>query len=364
MKTAIITFTRKGVQLACKMQNAFMQQTDIYCYQRYAPKEVNAFYAVSALMEQIFSKYDGLLFIGAAAIAVRAAAPHLQSKLTDPAVLVMDENARFVISLLSGHVGGANAWCECVAAQMGAEAVITTTTDTRGVFAVDTFARTHALYILDPARIKDISGRILDGAYVGVYTAHAAYKNLAAEMSEKWGNPVCTDAACAVLNKTKDMPQSCKEAGIQIVMTPEEPCIYEKTLRLVPMDLAVGIGCKRGKRKEAIENVLNRTLQANHLLRERIFAVASIDRKADEAGIAALAEALRVPFLTYTAQQLQRAQGEFTESEWVRSQMGVGNVCERSACLASSGGVRLVEKTAEDGITVSIYQRRYGDKNA
>lgn len=347
MKTAVITFTAKGQQLAESIRQKFLPEADVYCYKRYATGKVMAFDAVRNLMQEVFYNYDRLLFISAAAIAVRAVAPYLQSKLTDPAVLVTDENAEFVISLLSGHIGGANAWCEELAKKIGAVAVITTATDKRGVFAVDTYAKEQHLRIANPQMTKEISGKILNGESVGIGTAIPQYQQLCLKVQKQWGNPVW-------VRNQSDF--SLYESGIQIVEQPETAILFQNTLRLVPMDLAVGIGCKKGKSEEDIKRAVLQTLQQLGLMPERIGVIASIDRKAEEAGIIALAKEFDVPFHTYSAEELKRAKGSFTASDWVNCQVGVDNVCERSACIASGGGIRIAAKTVYEGITVAVYQ--------
>lgn len=345
MRTAVITFTAKGAGLAEKIAKTALPGAEIYCYERYAKGCEIPFFSVSVLMQEIFRHCDRILFIGAAAIAVRAIAPQLQSKLTDAAVLVVDENAQFVISLLSGHIGGGNDWCVQLAKKLGATAVITTATDQRNAFAADLFAKQNGLRIANPQMIKAISGKILNGEPVGI-AAGNRYQRLLCDTEKKWNGQVCVTENA---DKTYD-------SGIQILLSEEEPLLFVHTLRLVPMDLAVGIGCKKGKSKEAVAQAVRQVFRQNGLLWERIGVVASVDRKAEEAGIINFAKDLHVPYQTYSAEQLKEVQGNFTASAWVASQVGVDNVCERSAFVASGGGRKIIGKTICDGVTAAVYQ--------
>ena len=115
-----------------------------------------------------FSEKNAMIFIGAAGIAVRAAAPWIRDKFADPPVIVIDETARFVIPLLSGHVGGANELACELAAFLGAVPVITTATDRNGLFAVDLFAAGNGLVLTDRKMAREISARILEGKTVGL----------------------------------------------------------------------------------------------------------------------------------------------------------------------------------------------------
>ena len=125
--------------------------------------------ALSELTGEWFGKTDALVYFGAAGIAVRCIAPYVRDKFRDPAVLVIDENARFVISLLSGHAGGANRLCRLFAQALDAAPVITTATDGRGLFAVDTYASENGLALSDRALAKEISARLLAGETVSFY---------------------------------------------------------------------------------------------------------------------------------------------------------------------------------------------------
>ena len=113
---------------------------------------------LSRMVQQAMADCGLIVFVGATGIAVRHIAPFLQGKQYDPAVLVVDEHARFVISLLSGHLGGANALAQQIAEGIGAQPVITTATDGRGAFAVDTWAKAHRCTVHEVDRIKYISG--------------------------------------------------------------------------------------------------------------------------------------------------------------------------------------------------------------
>ena len=111
----------------------------------------------------VFQASDVLIFVGACGIAVRAIAPHIHDKQTDPAVVSLDELGRFVIPLLSGHIGGANALAVRLAAALGATAVVTTATDVNGRFSVDTWAASQGLFIDDMRAAKAVSAAILEG---------------------------------------------------------------------------------------------------------------------------------------------------------------------------------------------------------
>lgn len=345
MQIACYAFTETGRNLAKRLALLLEKHrhTCVLCLQKNNLQSV----------EEQFAKAGALLFIGACGIAVRAVAPFIDSKLTDPAVLVMDEMGTYVIPILSGHYGGAGELALELSALTGAEPVITTATDLHGRFAVDVFARKNHLRIMEKERIKLVSGALLQGEQVG----------------------------CELQLPVEGvLPEGfvCSKARIGICIGYERTHPFEETLHLIPRDVIAGIGCRRGKSLEELENLLHRTLCGFGLDESRMRAIASIDRKADEPGLLQLARDLQVPFLTYSARQLRQLPGEYTSSEFVESKVEVDNVCERSALLAAAGATRneddiaweatdcfsqpawmadiewIMRKQAENGMTIAI----------
>ena len=254
-----------------------------------------------------FAAGRAIVFVGACGIAVRMIAPFVRDKLTDSPVIAMDEMGQFVIPLLSGHVGGANALAMRIAKVVGAVPVLTTATDVNGTFAADVFAKQQGLTIQNKEGIARVSSKILAG-------------------------------------KMAD-----------IVIATDENALSHGILRLKPKEYTLGIGCRRGKAYEEIRDFVDKQLEALGITMRDVNAVASIDRKRDEEGIIRLANANRIPFYTFSAEQLKHISGNFTPSEFVNSQVGVDNVCERAAMAAAGDRARLVlPKTAENGMTLAV----------
>ena len=164
MQIEIISFTGQGSSLAEKIKEIMKVYGNV---QVTSGKEKNI--SLQTWTENAFSKAQVLIFVGAAGIAVRAIAPFVQDKFKDPAVLVVDEKGTYVIPVLSGHVGGANAYALQLAEKLQAQAVITTATDINQKFAVDVFAKKNQLFIKDRAWAKEISAAILGGEKIGFF---------------------------------------------------------------------------------------------------------------------------------------------------------------------------------------------------
>lgn len=275
-----------------------------------------------------FPKVDCLVFIGACGIAVRAIAPFVQDKFSDPAVVVIDERARYCISLLSGHVGGANDLTKTFAEILGAQPIITTATDLNNQFAVDVFAKHNDLWIGSRRLAKEVSAALLAEKTIPFHSDFSLSEELP-------------------LNLTEEMDQP----GLGIDISFFSP-IRKETLWLAPKKLVLGIGCRKGVSYQAIESFVLQVLREHRLSVESVSAIATIDLKAEEPGLLEFCEATHLPLFTYSAQELKQVRGFFSPSEFVESVTGVDNVCERSAVL-HSGGKLLVSKKKGNGVTVA-----------
>lgn len=317
MKLAYLSFTEKGRQLAGRLAAALggtAQRCGASC-------------SLEAWTAAHFSQSDGLVYVGAAGIAVRAIAPHLKSKTTDPAVVVVDECARYAIPILSGHLGGANDLARAIGRVCGALPVLTTATDVNGVFAVDEWAKRQNCLVLNPERIKTVSAKLLAGGTVTVQSS--------------W--PIAGQPPRNVC-QTEDR-------GADVLLD-IHPGTGEK-LHLVPRIAVLGVGCKKNVLPQTLETALAAFLTGAGVCEQAISAVASIDLKKNEPGLLDLCAAHGWPLKTYPAEQLREVEGQFTPSAFVKGVTGVDNVCERSAVLAS-GGTLCQGKTARDGITMAL----------
>ena len=207
--------------------------------------------------------------------------------------------------------------------------VLTTATDGRQVFAVDTWAKTCA--VLEPHYIKYVSGALLRGETVGVRSDFPIEGLLPARIDLK-----------------KRRPESGFTIGFR---TDAQP--FAHTLHLVPRIAYLGIGCL-GHGADAIERTVQAALASAKLPWQAICGAASIDIKQNEPGLLLFCEKHGLPFRTFTAEQLQDAQGEFSRSAFVQQTVGVDNVCERAAVCAAQNGTLILHKFAQNGVTAAI----------
>jgi len=294
-------------------------------------------------IKAIYNTMDFFIFISSTGIAVRTIGKLLVDKTTDPGIVVIDTLGRYVIPIASGHLGGANDLASDIAGGIGAEAVITTATDINHVFAIDTFTQKNDLAIINPRTIKYISMAVLNKEAFGV---EGDYKNLAAKISTALEESGC--------NIRKQYPKNV----IRFIEKHQEinPDENISALYLLPKTYCLGIGCKKDTPFYKIYDLVKECLEKNKINVVQIRAIATIDIKESEAGILTLKSAFGCKLYSYTAEELNRMPGEFEDSDFVKDKVGVGNVCERSACLCSEYGKKIVGKTSRDGVTLSIYR--------
>lgn len=345
-KLSIIAFTEKGTETGKRVAGC-LPEWDVALYAKYQGMEETPSGEIHAVRESVSAwagarmrDQNALLFVGACGIAVRAAAPWISDKLTDCPVLAMDAPGYHIIPLLGGHAGGANALARMIGERVGAVPVITTATDLEGVFAADLFAQRNGLSIVNKEGIARVSSRALAGEelVVAVETGHAE---------------VCGDRLPEGLCLTSYPP-----AGEVDILVTSDRISVKAGLLLRPRKYVIGMGCKKGKEPEKIEEFIRRCLTGLGIGREEVYALASLDRKREERGFTEWSRKAGVLFVTYSAEELERAEGDFHASAFVRRQTGVDNVCERAALLCSGPGGRIVcGKVAEDGMTLAVAER-------
>lgn len=331
MKLAVFAFSRRGRDTARRCLAALAGPGDeyrAYASESWAGEGFSPIRPPLAdFTAPVFAWADAMVFVGACGITVRAIAPHVRDKGTDPAVLAVDELGQFVIPLLSGHIGGANRLAARLAEAVGATAVVTTATDVNRRFSVDEWSARQGLYIDDMAAAKAVSAAILEGP-VPVWSDFPIAGDLPAGLEPGESGPL----------------------GICISWRRKFP--FDRTLLLVPPVLRLGIGCRRGTSSGAIAALVDQLLAEHNVHPAAVGAVATIDLKKDETGLLDFCRDRGWPLSCYSAEELAAVEGDFTPSDFVRSVTGVDNVCERAALLGAER--LLVKKTARGGVTAAL----------
>ncbi|EAH4448809.1 cobalt-precorrin 5A hydrolase [Listeria innocua] len=278
-------------------------------------------------MREMFTTHQALICIMATGIAVRTLAPVIQDKLSDPAVIVMDEYGQFIISLLSGHVGGANELTEQIAAITGGAAVITTATDRANVAAIDNIAKEIDGYLPDfKATTKRINGLLAAGKEVSLHI----------------DEPFEVDSR-GFTNK---------EISPQIFISTKYnlPDTKIERIQLVPRKFVLGIGCRKGVSAKTMEEVFTHFCEQENIHPRAFREIHSITLKAEEPAILQLAKKWNIHFIVHSAEELQTVAEKYPTSEFVLKTVKVGNVALSSADIGSNGNV-ITKRFAENGVT-------------
>ena len=347
------------------------------------PAEPSAF-SSSSLAEftsLAFAEADHIIYIGAAGIAVRAVAPHIKSKDTDPGVIVVDEKAAYVIPILSGHIGGANALALDLARELGAQAVITTATDVNGVIAIDSWATENCMKIDRIGNIKHISSAVLENRKVKVYTQCRG--SFAGQKAHELTGLYQDFEALESLD-SPNPPESSGSDVPLVVITDSHSLIkdvrkrFPEALVLIPCVTFAGMGCRKDIDFLPAEELFDQALTELDLDVRAIRSLNSVDLKKDEKALLMLAEKYGIEFNTFSAEELMEAElytdAEMSHSELVSRVAGAGNVCERAAVMGAIGSPAYAElksqtliadeksgwidiimkKTKRNGVTIAV----------
>jgi len=326
----IVSFTATGARLAAQLAEAFGGQAFApanHCAEGVLPLEET----VGEWTARRFHSVRALVYIGAAGIAVRAVGPLARSKGSDPAVVCVEETGRFVVPLLSGHIGGANALAREIANITGGVAVITTATDTNNVFSVDAWAVENGCAVPETAGIKAVSAAFLAGETVGLHSDFPVRGALPKGLEQRTDT---RSGICIGLQKKK---------------------VFAETLWLAPKCLRLGVGCRKGVDRQALEQAVWNALEEAQLPIEAVNAVATVTLKEKEPALLAFCKQRRLPLKAYAPERLALVSGSVSGSDFVRSVTGVDNVCERAAL--AEGGELIVPKKARCGVTVAVVKQ-------
>lgn len=319
MTVQFISFTKRGAALARHLADALGGEA---C--RCAGAE-----DLRQWTRRNFVPGGALVFVGAAGIAVRAIAPHIKSKTSDPAVVVVDEGGHFAIPILSGHLGGANDLARQIGAICGAVPAVTTATDVSGVFSVDQWARRQGCAVINPEGIKAVSSRLLRGERISWFS--------------QWDISGPPPAGIALV-------PSARQSQVSVTLSGEEGTL----LRLVPRIGVLGVGCKRGTSAQTLEHAVQALLQSGGICPQAVVRVCSITQKRDEPGLQEFCRARNLPLSFFSPEELAQAEGHFSASDFVQRTVGVDNVCERSAVLGSGGGALWLSKRTGEGTALAL----------
>jgi cobalt-precorrin 5A hydrolase len=351
---AVIAITKRGVETALRIKEALAKQdlqSKVFAPEKYSqPGVITLDKKVDEFIKATYSTVDAIVGVMATGIIIRAVAPCLEGKLVDPAVIGVDALGRFVISLLSGHYGGANELTKLIADGIGATPVITTASDVMGKQSVDELARALHLKIENPESLVSVNSAIVNGGKLVIVTMGDAKMPLKTVEGFDVKRATSAEQAAEIVNQY--------DAGAVITRTPLSRNGFVKSVTfLKPLTLAAGLGARKEASEEAIVAAVNIALARVKVPLERIdhLATASIKKYSQNMINAAQKLGLKLEFLDLEVLREFRHADLSPDSEIVKRNIGVGGVCERAALIAAGEKARLIlKKTVLDGVTVAV----------
>ena len=326
-KVAIISITKNGDEI----MNAILQdgRYEYMAYRSVQSKKEK----ISNIVKDIFDDVDAIVFICSLGICVRVIAPFIKSKTTDPAVVCIPNGGLVAISVLSGHLGGANELTAELADILGAQPIITTATDIMGIKAPDIIAKENGLHIDSMADCKKIASILVDGGRVVILdetgdTQAQGYETY--KPGEKY------DGIIRITNKSDKKFDTC--------------------LKLIRKNIVLGIGCKKDYNPAEMREKVLDALRENNIHEKSVAAVCSIDLKAGEKTILELSDFFKASYKTYSVKEIAAVEHLFKGSDYVKSAVGVGAVAE--PCVYLAGAHIIVPKKNMGGMTLTIGEIR------
>ncbi len=352
--TAIIAITKKGVETALKIKETLTkqnQQSKVFSPQKYSQSGVIPLdKKLDEFIKENYCKVDAIIGVMASGIIIRAVAPCLQNKLVDPAVIGVDVSGRFVISLLSGHYGGANELTRLIAEGIGATPVITTASDVMGKQSVDELARLLHLKIMNPTSLVAVNSAVVNSEKLVLITLG----NTKVPLTHVAGfdvKQVRTEEEAIEIMKNYD-------AGGIIACVPSLQNKFAKPVTLLkPLTVAIGMGARKDVSEEAIIDAISQALMSIAIPLERVNRLATVSIKKESQSMIKAAEklGLKLEFFDVDVLREFRHADLSADSEIVKRNIGIGGVCERAALLAAGEKPRLIlKKIILNGVTVAV----------
>ena len=345
---AVFCLTPGGIRLARKLQGHL--PLTCYCSEKLFEAGFEPFAGSFAkTVAQAFRTHTALIVIGATGLTVRVIAPLLIDKLTDPAVVVIDERGRHVISLLSGHVGGANALTRYLAGVLGADPVITTATDVNELAALDTLAVQLDADIHDFRNaVKQVNHMLVSDGRVGLFWDHGSLP----EPGDHWPVEQCDMRGFIQVDSLAALPPNL-DALVCVTLRGTLPELQLPVYKLVPRRVVVGIGCRRATSFQLLVSLLTQQLEKYEFDPLALKAIGSVELKGDEPGLQHLSACCRVPFNLFAVSELREHEHRFPQSDFVRQTIGVGAVSQPVAWLMSNGHL-VGETLRKQGVTITL----------
>ncbi|MFO7886701.1 MAG: cobalt-precorrin 5A hydrolase [Eubacteriales bacterium] len=344
--TAILSLTEGGYKLSKKIEKSFKSAKLFTLHPDEKDEKLKL--PLKEFTGEIFKRYEKIVFVMAVGITIRVISPYINNKKTDPAVISVDERGRFAVSLLSGHLGGANRVTKKIAKEIGAIPVITTASEVLNTKSVDMIALDEGFAIQNMEDAKTITSLVVNGKKVGVYSKVPITKPLPKEYKR--------------YSSLEEIEKKIKTGNLQgvLIIDSLKTSSFNNIPKavLIPKKTVIGIGCRRGKSKEEVIEFIKETLNEFNIYEESLFKMATAWVKKDEKGIIEASKKFDAELNIYNKNELEKVHERFEKSKFVEKITGIGNVADSCGFLASNRGENIMKKKKKNGITLSIWNEK------
>lgn len=330
MKIACFSFSDKGKRIGKILSEIDYEK---YQFKHYHNSDTKG--GIKTLLNTAWTDYDGLVFISATGIAIRLINPYIHHKTKDPAVIVIDDLGRYAISLISGHIGGANELANYIGEKINALPIITTASDSRGIESIDLFAQKNDYYMEDIKSITNLTSMMVNGKKIGFYSED---------------NKIINYNNLVILKGLENIEEDIE--GIIVVSSNIIKDIKVPHTILRPKNINLGVGCRKGIEGDRIIEAVQTSFREAQLSTNSIKSMGTVEVKKDEAGIIQAAKFYNCPLKIFAIEEIGQVEDMFEKSQFVKDTIGVYSVSEPVAHLL--GGELITRKSKHNGITISI----------
>ncbi|WP_071397020.1 cobalt-precorrin 5A hydrolase [Bacillus tuaregi] len=356
---ALVAITKHGVELSRRLHKLFAQ-SDLYYMSKFEKgdeeaKGIQLFSgSVRLLLPTLFQQYKGIIMIISLGAVVRMIAPILQDKNTDPGVVVIDDRGENVISVLSGHLGGANELTHQVAAALDAKPIITTASDVQKTIPVDLFGAQFGWVWDSPEKLTPVSASVVNEEHVAVVQESGE--------PDWWLYDTPIPKNIVIYSSIEEAIEAKPNAALVVthrLLPREEEVLVENGIVFRPKTVVIGMGCNRGTSVEEIESVIQETLIELDISIKSVKALCTIDLKKDETGLLEIVEKYGWEFIYYSPEELNMA-GIEAPSETVYKYTGAYGVSEPAVRIYTGAEKLELVKRKSGNVTISVGVMPFG----
>lgn len=346
VRIAVVAITKHGIDIARKLKQE-IPEVEIYAQAKHSNsgEDVNWFTdPPTKIVGDLFNTFDALVCVFSLGAVIRLIAPHLKDKKSDPAVLVVDDKGRYVISALSGHIGGGNALARSVATALGAEPIITTAADVNETIAVDLLGREYGWVIEDFENVTRVSAFMVNEEKMAIYQ----------DAGERtwWRGTLPKNVS--IVSGLDEIGSSEFAGGLVISdRIVSDQAILEKSVVYRPKSLVVGIGLHWDTSTDIIESGIESVFRENNLSPKCIRNISSIDRGSKVKGLDEYSRAHNIPIEIYSKEELAKVVVP-NPSVTVQKFEGTSSVSEASSLLSSKGTIVVAKQKFPPNLTVAV----------